>query len=54
MKKIYGDIKKLFNELKGQDTEGEIDPEIGDCIPDPKMCIRDRAIIRRGDVGGGM
>ena len=35
MKKIYGDIKKLFNELKGQDTEGEIDPEIGDCIPDP-------------------
>lgn len=35
MKKIYGDIKKLFNELKGQDTEGEIDPEIGGCIPDP-------------------
>jgi hypothetical protein len=34
-KKIYGDIKKLFNELKGQDTEGEIDPEIGDCLPDP-------------------
>ncbi|MCH5264794.1 MAG: hypothetical protein J1F02_02765 [Lachnospiraceae bacterium] len=35
IKKIYGDIKKLFNELKGQDTEGEIDPEIGDCLPDP-------------------
>lgn len=35
IKRLYGDIKKLFNELKGQDTEGEIDPEIGDCIPDP-------------------
>lgn len=33
--KIYTEIKKLFNELKENDTEGEIDPEIGDCIPDP-------------------
>lgn len=35
VKKIYRDIKRLFNELKGQDIEGEIDPEIGDCLPDP-------------------
>jgi len=35
MKRLYSEIKKLFNELKEQDTEGEIDPDIGDCIPDP-------------------
>lgn len=32
---VYKYIRELFTELRGQDTEGEIDPEIGDCLPDP-------------------
>lgn len=35
IKRLNKDIKTLFNEMKGQDTEGEIDPEVGDCLPDP-------------------
>ena len=33
--KIFGFIRALFDELKGKDSEGEIDPDIGDCIQDP-------------------
>lgn len=32
---IYRYIRELFTELRGQDTEGEVDPGIGDCLPDP-------------------
>lgn len=32
---IYSIIKKLFKELCGQNEDGEIDPNVGDCLPDP-------------------
>lgn len=35
MKAVYGHIQELFMELRGQEAEGEEDPEIGDCLPDP-------------------
>ena len=31
---LYNELQKLFKELRGQDSEGEIDPHIGDCLPD--------------------
>ena len=33
--KVYRILQDLFKELRGQDAEGEIDPNIGDCLPDP-------------------
>ncbi len=33
--KVYRILQDLFKELRGQDSEGEIDPNIGDCLPDP-------------------
>lgn len=33
--RITGYIKALFNKLRGDDSEGEVDPEVGDCLPDP-------------------
>ena len=32
---VYAILQTLFKELRGQDEDGEIDPNIGDCLPDP-------------------
>ena len=32
---VYSILQQLFKELRGQDEEGEMDPNIGDCLPDP-------------------
>lgn len=32
---VYSILQRLFKELRGQDEDGEIDPNIGDCLPDP-------------------
>lgn len=41
--RVYKLIRDLFTELRGQDTEGELDPEIGDCLPDPVSENEERA-----------
>ena len=33
--KLYGDLTALFNELKGETETEDVDPDIGDCLPDP-------------------
>lgn len=35
MENLYKDFQALFEELKGNSDEGDIDPDIGDCLPDP-------------------
>lgn len=32
---VYSILQKLFKELRGQDEEGEMDPNVGDCLADP-------------------
>lgn len=34
-KKLYADLSALFNELKGETGSEDMDPDIGDCLPDP-------------------
>ena len=33
--RLYSDLTALFNELKGETATEDIDPDIGDCLPDP-------------------
>ena len=33
--KMFSDMRDLFNRLKGENGEDDIDPDIGDCLPDP-------------------
>ena len=33
--KLYHDLTALFNELKGETATEDVDPDIGDCLPDP-------------------
>ena len=33
--KLYSDLTALFNELKGETATEDVDPDIGDCLPDP-------------------
>ena len=34
-RKLFGDLAALFNELKGASATEDVDPDIGDCLPDP-------------------
>jgi hypothetical protein len=33
--KLYRELSALFNELKGETATDDLDPDIGDCLPDP-------------------
>ena len=33
--KLYRELSDLFNELKGETATDDLDPDIGDCLPDP-------------------
>lgn len=33
--KLFSDMRDLFNRMKGENGEEDIDPDIGDCLPDP-------------------